>query len=187
MRTTLRRGERAMKTREEMERLLERMAAGCLSVVTEDGPYAVAMNYLFHDGCVYLHGARAGRKMEALARDSRVCFLVHEEGPQVAWDKGCGISQIYRSVICSGKAVLVEDAGERKSILERMIGKYAPRGAALPVLDAGNVGRTAVIRIAIESMSGKANEIAPAHTVLPRPHAGPVIIPGEPFLQECSM
>ena len=173
MKTALRRGERAMKTREEMERLLERAAVGCLSVATEDGPYAVAMNYLFHDGCIYLHGARAGRKMEALARDSRACFLVHEDGPQVAWDKGCGISQIYRSVICFGKAELVEDADERKSILERMIGKYAPGEAAGPALEAGNVGRTAVIRIAIESMSGKANGITPAHRVLPGPQAGP--------------
>ncbi len=173
MKTALRRGERAMKTREEMERLLERMAVGCLSVSTEDGPYAVAMNYLFHDGYIYLHGARAGRKTEALARDPRVCFLVHEDGPQVAWDKGCGISQIYRSVVCFGKAELVGDAVEKKAILERMIGKYTPGEAALPALEAGNVGRTAVVRIAIESMSGKANELTPAHTVLPGRRSNP--------------
>jgi len=167
MKTEPRRGERAMKSREEMERLLERMAVGCLSVTTEDGPYAVAMNYLFSDGCIYLHCALAGRKTEALGRDPRVCFLVHADGPQVTWDKGCGLSQIYRSVICFGKAELVEDAEEKRSVLGKMIRKYAPDDGAVPAMDAANVGKTAVMRIAIESMSGKSNEITPAHTVLP--------------------
>jgi uncharacterized protein len=168
MKTEPRRSERAMKTREEMERLLERMPAGCLAVTTEDGPYVVAMNYLFHEGKIYLHSAQAGRKIDALANDSRVCFLVYEDGPQVAWDKGCGISQIYRSVICFGKAELIENANEKKMVLEKMIEKYGPPDMSIPPMDDQNIGRTAVIKIVIESMSGKANELTSEHTVIRR-------------------
>jgi len=166
MKTELRRVERTMKTREEMEKLLERMPVGCLSVTTEDGPYAVAMNYLFHNGHIYLHGAKAGRKTESLKRDPRVCFLVYEDGPQVVRDESCGISQIYKSVICSGKASLVEDTDEKKLVLKKMIGKYAPEYVSAQIIDAENVERTAVIKIAIEAMSGKTNETTPTNATL---------------------
>ena len=36
--------------------------------------------------------------------------VVDEVGPQVTWEKGCGVSQIYRSVTCFGRAEFVEDA-----------------------------------------------------------------------------
>jgi Pyridoxamine 5'-phosphate oxidase len=49
MKTELRRKERAMKTSREMELLLERMPVGRLAVTTEEGPYIVAVNYLFFD------------------------------------------------------------------------------------------------------------------------------------------
>ena len=148
-----------MKTREEMERLLERMPVGCLCVATESGPYAVAVNYLFLDGSVYLHSAKQGRKIEAIKANPEVCFLAHECGPLVIRDKSCGIGQAYKSVICFGEAALVEDAGEKRSVLEKMIDKYAPNAREAKKLDAENVERTAIIKITIAAMSGKANEI----------------------------
>ena len=166
MKTELRRAERAMKTPEEMERLLARMSVGCLSVATQDGPYAVAMNYLFVDGCIYLHSANAGRKIEAIKRDTKICFMVHEDGPLIIRDQACGISQIYKSVICFGKASFVEDAGEKKQVLEKMVGKYAPNHGQAITMNTGNIERTTVIKIAIEAMSGKTNEATPPYTAL---------------------
>ena len=163
-----------MESAREMERLLERMPVGRLAVTTAEGPYAVAVNYLFREGSIYFHGALSGRKMEALRADSRVCFLVDEVGPQVVWERGCGISQIYRSVVCFGRAELVESPKEKKEILERMLRKYVPPDYPVSPMKDQNVENTAVVRIVIESMSGKANELTPAlHTVLPgRPGEG---------------
>ena len=162
-----------MTSARDMERLLERMPVGRLAVTTEDGPYAVAVNYLFWNGSIYIHSGLKGRKMEALRADSRVCFLVDEVGPQVLWERGCGISQIYRSVVCFGRASLVEDPSEKQVILEQMIRKYVPSGYSLSPMKDETIGNTAVVRIVIESMSGKANELSSLHTVLPgRPQPG---------------
>jgi len=166
MRTEPRRKDRTMKTAREMERLLEQMPVGRLAVTTEDGPYIVAVNYLFFDGGIYFHSGLSGRKVEALRADSRVCFLVDEAGPQVLWEQGCGISQIYKSVICFGKAQLVESPLEKRVILEKMVQKYVPSRYPLSPLKDQNIEKTAVIKIAIESMSGKANVLSPSHTVL---------------------
>ena len=76
-----------MKTSREMELLLERMPVGRLAVTTKDGPYIVAVNYLFFEGSIYFHSGLSGRKVEALQADSRVCFLVDEVGPQVLWEQ----------------------------------------------------------------------------------------------------
>lgn len=166
MRTEPRRKDRTMKTSREMELLLEHGPVGRLAVTTEDDPYMVAVNYLFFDGSIYFHSGLSGRKVEALRADSRVCFLVDEVGPQVLWEQGCGISQIYRSVICFGKAELVESPIEKRVILERLAQKYVPSSYPLSPMKDHNIEKTAVVRIVIESMSGKANVLSPSHTVL---------------------
>lgn len=166
MRTVLRRKERAMKTSREMELLLERMRVGRLAVTTEEGPYIVAVNYLFLEGSIYFHSALSGRKMEALRADSRVCFMVDEIGPQVLWEQGCGISQVYKSVVCFGKAEFVEGQSEKGTLLKKMVQKYVPSSYVFPPMKYQNIKITAVVRIVIESMSGKENALSPAHTVI---------------------
>jgi nitroimidazol reductase NimA-like FMN-containing flavoprotein (pyridoxamine 5'-phosphate oxidase superfamily) len=155
-----------MKTSREMELLLERIPVGRLAVTTKDGPYIVAVNYLFFEGSIYFHSGLSGRKVEALQADSRVCFLVDEVGPQVLWEQGCGISQIYKSVVCFGKAEFVEGPIVKRGILERMVQKYVPSSYPFSPMKDQNVKKTAVVRIVIESMSGKANVLSPSHTVL---------------------
>ena len=172
MRTEPRRTDRTMKTSREMKLLLERMPVGRLAVTTEDGPYIIPVNYLFFEGSIYFHSGLSGRKMEALQADSRVCFLVDEVGPQVLWEQGCGISQVYKSVVCFGKAEFVEGPLEKREILERMVQKYVPSSYPVSPMTDQNVKRTAVVRIVIESMSGKENALSPAHTVINNPSPG---------------
>jgi len=156
-----------MKTSREMELLLERISVGRLAVTTEEGPYIIAVNYLFLEGSIYFHSGVSGRKMEALRADSRVCFLVDEVGPQVVWEQGCGISQIYKSVVCFRKAEFVEDPLEKRGILERMVRKYVPSSYPFSPMTDQNIKKTAVVRIVIESMTGKENVLLPLHKVLP--------------------
>jgi hypothetical protein len=151
-----------MKDTREMKALLDRMPVGRLGLSTEDGPYVVPVNYIFAEGCIYFHSGHQGKKAEALQADPRVCFLVDEPGPQVTWEQRCRITQIYESVICFGKAELVEEIAERKRILEMLIAKYVPGDNHVPLLDR-NVENTAVVRIRIEWMTGKANRISSLH------------------------
>ncbi len=166
MRTVPRRSERTMTTLREMELFLEGMPVGRLAVTTEDGPYAVAVNYLFFGGNIYFHSGQAGRKMEALRADSRVCFLVDDAGPQVLSGQGCGITQIYKSVVCFGRAEFVEEPIEKRAILEKLVEKFMPATHPFPSMKDQNIEKTAVVKIVVESMSGKANVLTPMHTVL---------------------
>lgn len=162
MRTSPRRKDRTINDPRKTEALLDRMPVGRLGLSTKDGPYVVPVNYVFAEGCIYFHSGREGRKMEALQADPCVCFLVDDPGPQVTWEQGCGITQIYESVMCFGKAELVQDIAERRRILEMLIEKYVSDDNRVPILD-GNVENTAVVRIRIEWMTGKANRISSLH------------------------
>lgn len=95
-----------------------------------------------------------------------MCFLVDEVGPQVIWEEGCGISQIYKSVVCFGKAEFLEEWIEKRRILEKMIQKYVVSSYPVAPMEDRNIEKTAVVKIVIESMSGKTNELSPSHTVL---------------------
>jgi hypothetical protein len=148
-----------MEDPREMEALLDRMPVGRLGLCTEDGPYVVPVNYVFAGGCIYFHSGHKGKKMEALQADPRVCFLVDEPGPQATWNRRCGITQIYESVMCFGKAELIEDIAERRRILEMLMSRYLPGGNHVPILDE-NVENTAIVRIRIDWMTGKANRIS---------------------------
>ena len=167
MRTEPRHKQRTMKTQREMELLLERMPVGRLALATADGPYAVALNYLFFEGDIYFHSGRAGRKIEALRADPRVCFLVDDVGPQALSKQGCGITQFYESVVCFGRAEFVEDQTEKRRILESMVRRFVPANYPTPPIKDQGIEKTAVVRIVIESMSGKANRPSPMHNAHP--------------------
>jgi len=166
MRTEPRRKDRAMNSRREMELLLERLPVGRLAVTTDEGPYVVAVNYLYLNGSIYFHSGQAGRKMEALRVDPRVCFLVDEVGPRVLLEQGCGISQIYESVVCFGNAEFLEDPIEKRRILEKMIQKFLPPEYATPPMEDQGIRKTAVVKVPIQSMSGKANRLTRKHAVI---------------------
>jgi nitroimidazol reductase NimA-like FMN-containing flavoprotein (pyridoxamine 5'-phosphate oxidase superfamily) len=167
MRTEPQRKDRTMKTTQEMESLLERMPVGYLALTTKNGPYVVPVNYLFSEGSIYFHSGMKGRKMEALQVDSHVCFLVDDIGPQVLYERGCGISQIYESVICFGRAEFVDGLVEKSRILEKMIQKFVPADHPFVPMQDQNIEKTAVVRICIEWMTGKAHRVGPLHTILP--------------------
>ena len=151
-----------MKDSGEMDRLLDRMPVGRLGMSTDDGPYVVPVNFIYADECIYFHSGLKGKKVEALRTDPRVCFVVDEPGPQVTWEQGCGITQIYESVMCFGKAEFIKDISERRRILEMLISKYLPGNNHVTLLDK-NVKNTAVVRLRIEQMTGKASRIGSMH------------------------
>jgi hypothetical protein len=52
-------------------------------------------------------------------------------------------------------------------MLERMVQKYVPSSYPLSPMTEEKIKRTAVVRIVIESMTGKENVLSPLHTALP--------------------
>lgn len=145
---------------ETVNELLQKAEVGRLGVVTAEGkPYIVPLNFVYDNGSLYIHGAPEGLKMESLMANKNVCFEVDEmyglryEDPKTK----CNVGAKYKSVIAFGQAFLLEDMAEKINVLNLFIEKYAPFMKELPMPEAA-VRATAVVKIKIESITGKQRE-----------------------------
>lgn len=148
-------------TEEAISALLERAVVGRISTVGEDGyPYTVAVHYIYEgtpeSGTFYFHGLPKGEKLDNIARDPRVCFVVDEFQKLLDQDLAtpCNADAAYESVVARGKAELVEDLKEKERILRAIICKYLPGMAEAPMPEARIAG-TAVVKVKVERMTGK--------------------------------
>jgi len=104
-------GEIQKLSNDEIRRLLKNNLLGRLSLCFNNEPYVVPIFYVYHDGKIYLHTAKRGKKIEFILRNNRACFEVDEWG-----GKG------WTSVICYGKISFHEDFEMKKRVFEVLTG-----------------------------------------------------------------
>lgn len=113
----MRRKDRQLPQQEALA-LLERGTHGVLSLVGDDGwPYAIPMNYIMMEGKLYLHCAKAGYKLDCIARDPRICFTVVTRADVIA----AHITTLYESVVVMGTAAVVPPSEEHRAALDHLV------------------------------------------------------------------
>ena len=118
----MRRKKQQLSTKECVE-ILRKRTSGVLAVFGEDGyPYAVSISYVYEDGKIYFHSAKAGHKIDAIQQNSKVSFCIIDQD-QVVPEK---YTSYFRSVIVFGKVRILEDDQEKYKSIEQLAVKYAP-------------------------------------------------------------
>ena len=118
----MRRKKQQLSTKECVE-ILRKRTSGVLAVFGEDGyPYAVPISYVYEDGKIYFHSAKAGHKIDAIQQNSKVSFCIIDQD-QVVPEK---YTSYFRSVIVFGKVRILEDDQEKYKSIEQLAVKYAP-------------------------------------------------------------
>lgn len=148
----MRRAEREITDRAEMEDILRRAEIVNIAMVDAGEPYVVPMNFGYAAGAIYVHGALAGRRASVLAAKARVCFEVYVDYELKRGEDACAFSSKFRSVIGYGKAVFLSGRDEKVAGLDILMSKFAKPPF---VYNDKALEKTAVIRIDIESMTGK--------------------------------
>jgi nitroimidazol reductase NimA-like FMN-containing flavoprotein (pyridoxamine 5'-phosphate oxidase superfamily) len=112
----------------EMERVLGEQDTGCLCLCRDQEPYGLPVSYAYLDGAIVFHCARAGRKLDIIRDNPRVCFVVSRH-PDPAKPHAAEGRCKYRfeSVLCFGRARVVDDPGERLEILRRFKAHFYKR------------------------------------------------------------
>ncbi|MEJ2638275.1 MAG: pyridoxamine 5'-phosphate oxidase family protein [Desulfosarcinaceae bacterium] len=147
----MRRNEKKL-TEEEALAILATGEEGVLATVGADNyPYAIPLNYAFHDGCIYFHCAPSGHKLDNIRHNPKVSFCVVGSSEVVP----AKFSTKFESVVLFG--IAEEVAGvEKKAGLDALIRKYAGNHLAAGekyIQAAGE--KTRVFRIRIAHLSGK--------------------------------
>ena len=139
---------------DEITRILTEQKRGVLSVHGEDGyPYGLPMNFLYDpvEGRIYVHSAKSGHKIDAIAADNRVCFTT--------WDDGVldedGWSYHVKSVVAFGRAELVQDERTTYEKARALGEKYFPTEEYVEDEMRKAASRVQMISITIDHVTGK--------------------------------
>jgi nitroimidazol reductase NimA-like FMN-containing flavoprotein (pyridoxamine 5'-phosphate oxidase superfamily) len=137
--------------------LLTQETVGHLATCDPAGPpYITPLNYLYHQGKIYFHCAKEGRKLANIAANNQVCFAVSRIDKAVFAPDACKCSTRYTSVLVFGTAGIVEDATQKAHLLNTLVAKFAA-GRPFAPIDAQAASRCTVVEIAISSIHGKRN------------------------------
>jgi uncharacterized protein len=135
------------------QEILRNGVVGVLGVLGDDDyPYAVPVNYAYEDGKIYFHSAKAGHKLDAIQRHSKVSFCVIDKDEVVPAE----LTSFFRSAIAFGKASIVSDDALKQHGLELLARKYSP---GFEELGAESIRKewknVCVVEIVIDHLTGK--------------------------------
>lgn len=149
----MRKQEREIRDQAEILAIMKEAPVCRLGLSDEGTPYVVPMNFGLGENCIYVHCAGAGRKLDIIRKNDKVCFEMDLLREISLGTTACGWSARYASVIGFGRAVLVKNPDEKRAALDRIMDHYGAQG---PFSYADDIlAKTEVIRIAIESITGK--------------------------------
>lgn len=150
----MRRQDRSV-TLERAFEILKEADYGTLTLFGDDGyPYGVPVNHVVVDNAIYFHAATEGKKLDSIHKNNRVGFTA------VAYDELVPekLSTKYASVIVMGTASIADDSEKRKALVEIMK-RFAPDYMKLGEKSSNSsFGRTAIIKITIDHITGKENK-----------------------------
>ncbi len=130
-------------SKDETRKMFGQARTGRLGCVVEDGPYIVPVNYVFHDGDIYIHSL-VGRKVRALRANPRACFQIEDVQDDLHW----------KSAIAFGLYEEITDDAERRWAARRLLSRFPQLTPveSVPVHD----GQSSVIifRIRVTEMTG---------------------------------
>jgi len=147
------------KARQEItdELILKEILSGAIlcrvAMMDGDLPYIIPFNYGYRDGCLYIHSAPEGKKIDLLGKNKQVCFEVEDTIEIIKGEQACDWITRYRSVVGYGKVEILSDEASKQQGLEVIMAQHgAPE---LVEFNAKNMKRMVILKITITSMTGK--------------------------------
>lgn len=118
--------QRICAEQDKIDAFLKQAPTGVLGMIDDIYPYAVPVNFIWKEGCIYIHGMGSGKRERILSRNPPVCFTVFEEQGTVTDPMPCHADTAYMSVMLFGRAEKVTDFTEAAAALQVLLDKYMP-------------------------------------------------------------
>jgi nitroimidazol reductase NimA-like FMN-containing flavoprotein (pyridoxamine 5'-phosphate oxidase superfamily) len=142
-----------IKARQEMEQLLREQVIGFLGLSVGGNLYVVPLNYAYVDGRIIFHCALTGKKLDYIRANPDVCFTVaHQSGQVRRHGEGDPCHLDSDSVICYGKARIIENPRERRAVLNDFNRSFNPDAERITLESAEKCG---AVVIDVTEMTGR--------------------------------
>ena len=148
------RRKRQLLPQEQALEILENGTSGVLALSGDGGyPYAVPLSYVYQEGTLFFHCAKAGHKLDALRRCSKASFCVIDQDQVVPPE----YTTYFRSVIAFGRTRILEDEAEKQAAIWLLAEKYCPGDSPEHRQEAirREAGGLCLVSLSIEHMTGK--------------------------------
>jgi len=150
----MKRKEKEIKNRDEMERILEEANACRIALSDNLVPYIVPVAFGYENNIIYFHSSPEGKKIEILKKNNNVCFEIDTNIEVVKNLATPCIGTIkYYSVIGFGKASFIVDLEKKKKALDIIVRHYLPGN--LFSYSEDSLNKVVVVKIEISIMTGK--------------------------------
>lgn len=148
----MRRKEKEITSLKEIEGIIKRAKVCRIGLVDGDEPYIVPVCFGYEGNALYFHSAPEGRKIDLIRKNRRVCFEIDIDVEIVSGEKPCRWAAKYRSVMGTGKAIILEKDEDKVQGLSAIMRHYSPdiSGLEFEKLDA-----VAVVKVEIDCIAGK--------------------------------
>lgn len=152
----MRRKDREVTDIKELTQIIDECKVCRIGMADEEGIYIVPLNFGYEfqkDRLVlYFHGAKEGRKVNAVRKSPRVCVEMDCEHRLIAEDAACRCGYSFKSIIGNGTAGIVDDMEEKKKGLTLLMKHQMDRNDVFTDTMAESV---LVFKVVLDTFTGK--------------------------------
>jgi uncharacterized protein len=146
---------RMLKDPERIKEIIDKCEACYIGMVDQNGnPYVLPFNFGYEDGIIYLHSAAAGKKIDILRSNPKVCIcfstdhkLFHRHETMA-----CSYGMRYRSVLAYGNIEFIEDYDQKVDVLNIIMRKYTGKDFSY---NAPAINNVAIYKVNVHTIEGK--------------------------------
>jgi nitroimidazol reductase NimA-like FMN-containing flavoprotein (pyridoxamine 5'-phosphate oxidase superfamily) len=145
-----------LSEKERMEEILRRESIGHLAMAGGGELYLIPINYTYATGGrILFHCAPKGRKLDMIRANPAVCFEVSSQEGEPVEHGGRACDAPFESVICWGRARVVDDLAERQRILQEFQVRYATPEKPRESLGLDRAEGCGCVEITVTRMTGR--------------------------------
>ncbi|MEA3463102.1 MAG: pyridoxamine 5'-phosphate oxidase family protein [Bacteroidota bacterium] len=149
----MRKARQEIQNHEELEEILQGAIICRVAMIDGKRPYILPFNYGYSKGCLYIHSAPEGKKINLLGKNNQVCFEVEDTFEITKGEMACDWSTRYRSVVGYGTIDILSDKAGKQHGLEIIMAQHGP--PHLIDFNQKNLDRMVILKLTISSMTGK--------------------------------
>lgn len=148
----MRRKEKNIGSKDDVESVIQEALVCRLGLCDGGEPYIVPVCFGYSGDRIFIHSAQEGRKIDIIRKNPRVCFELEGDVRMKEAPEACDWSLSYKSVVGSGRAVLVSDRDGKVEALKVIMKHYSGEDHSF---DKTDLSKLSIIRIDIDWMTGK--------------------------------
>ena len=137
---------------DDINNIMKRCTNGVLACIGDDNyPYAVPLNFVWHNKRIYFHSAKTGHKIDAIAKNPKVSFTVIDKDTIVSAE----YTSYFRSIVAFGQARIAE-GDEWIDAFTALVEKYSgDQPADAKHKEITGCSRSHIIAIDVDHITGK--------------------------------